>query len=207
MDAEMVRDTALNASGLLAAKLGGPSVKPYQPDGIWENVTILYSNTHTFARDTGENLYRRSLYTFWKRSVPPVAMEIFNAPSREICTIRRDRTDTPMQALATLDDPQFVEAAKYLGQRAIKLGGDNDEARIRWMGKRVVSRDFNASEIKIIKASLHDFEEYYQAKPNDAKGLLTSGESKVDPSINVSQLAAWTMVANELMNLDEALNK
>ena len=122
MDAEMVRDYALAASGLLAEKLGGPSVRPYQPDGVWEAVAMIGSNTRNYQRDSGEKLYRRSLYTFWKRAAPPASMDIFNAPSREVCTVRRERTNTPLQALVTLNDPQFVEAARNLA-RADAEGG------------------------------------------------------------------------------------
>ena len=114
MDAEMIRDYALAASGLLVRKIGGPSVKPYQPDGVWEAVAMIGSNTRDYKRDTGENLYRRSMYTFWKRAAPPASMDIFNAPTRETCTVRRERTNTPLQALVTLNDPQFVEAARVL---------------------------------------------------------------------------------------------
>src|SRR5204862_6253847 len=127
MDAEMIRDYALATSGLLIPKIGGPSVRPYQPDGVWEAVAMIGSDTREYKRDSGENLYRRSLYTFWKRTAPPATMEIFNAPSRETCTIRRERTDTPLQALATLDDPQFVEAARNLAQLALEKS-KKDEA-------------------------------------------------------------------------------
>src|SRR5262249_32405772 len=120
MDAEMVRDNALAASGLLVRKLGGPSVKPYQPEGVWEAVAMIGSTTRAYRRDAGENLYRRSMYTFWKRSAPPASMEILNAPNRETCTVRRERTNTPIQALVTLNDPQMIEAARHLAQRAIK---------------------------------------------------------------------------------------
>ncbi|MBY0397491.1 MAG: DUF1553 domain-containing protein, partial [Thermoleophilia bacterium] len=111
MDAEMVRDYALAAGGLLSKRIGGPSVRPYQPEGVWEAVAMIGSNTRDYRADSGESLYRRSLYTFWKRSAPPASMEIFNAPSREVCTVRRERTNTPLQALVTLNDPQFVESA------------------------------------------------------------------------------------------------
>jgi hypothetical protein len=206
MDAEMIRDLALSASGLLGSRVGGPSVKPYQPDGVW-NISLDTSNTKTYARDSGESLYRRSLYTFWKRMAPPSSMEIFNAPSRETCTVRRERTDTPMQALATLNDPQFVEAAKRLAEGAIKRGGETEDGRIGWMGERLIARRFKPEEVKLVEESLHDLRAFYQAKPADAVLLLASGESRTDPTLNPVDLAAWTMVANELMNLDEVLNK
>ena len=114
MDAEMLRDYALAASGLLAPQIGGPSVRPYQPDGVWETVAMLGSNTRFYKADSGSGLYRRSLYTFWKRAAPPASMEILNAPTRESCVVRRERTDTPLQVLVTMNDVQFVEAARTL---------------------------------------------------------------------------------------------
>ena len=137
MDAEMIRDAALSASGLLVAKLGGPSVKPYQPEGVWEAVAMPESNTHFYRPDHGDRLYRRSLYTFWKRSAPPASLDIFNAPSREVCTVRRERTNTPLQALVTLNDPQFVEAARALAQSALERGGETAEQRIDFIARRV----------------------------------------------------------------------
>ena len=127
----MIRDYALAASGLLVAKLGGPSVKPYQPDGVWEAVAMIGSNTRDYKRDTGDKLYRRSLYTFWKRAAPPASMDIFNAPSREVCTVRRERTNTPLQALVTLNDPQFVEAARHLAAASLEEGGESDDGAAR----------------------------------------------------------------------------
>ncbi|HEV3024127.1 MAG TPA: DUF1553 domain-containing protein, partial [Pirellulales bacterium] len=121
MDGEMVRDYALASSGLLVRKLGGPSVRPYQPPGVWEAVAMIGSNTRDYKADSGENLYRRSLYTFWKRAAPPALLDLFNAPSREVCAVRRERTNTPLQALATLNDPTFVEAARHLAQAALTV--------------------------------------------------------------------------------------
>ncbi len=207
MDAEMVRDYALAASGLLSAKIGGPSVKPYQPDGVWEAVAMIGSNTRDYRRDAGENLYRRSLYTFWKRSAPPASMDIFNAPSREVCTVRRERTNTPLQALVTLNDPQFVEAARNLAQNALLHGGDSADSRLDYLAKRLLSRPFRAEELPVLQASLNDLSAYYAAHADDAAQLLTVGESKPDPSLSPATLAAWTMLTNQLMNLDEVLTK
>ena len=136
MDAEMIRDYALAASNLLECKLGGPSVKPYQPEGVWEAVAMPESNTRNYRRDRGANLYRRSLYTFWKRAAPPASLEVFNAPSREFCTVRRERTDTPLQALVTLNDPQFVEAASALAQLTLEPAGPDrrSETSTSWPG-------------------------------------------------------------------------
>jgi mono/diheme cytochrome c family protein len=207
MDAEMVRDCALAAGGLLAPKIGGPSVKPYQPDGVWEAVAMIGSDTRDYRRDAGEALYRRSLYTFWKRAAPPPSMEIFNAPSREVCTVRRERTNTPLQSLVTLNDPQFVEAARNLAQLALKNGGETAESRLDFLARRVLSRPLRAEELGAMTKSVADFLEYYQAYKENAQSLVAVGESKADPALDVATLAAWTIVANQLLNLDEALNK
>jgi hypothetical protein len=207
MDAEMVRDYALAASGLLAPKIGGPSVKPYQPEGVWEAVAMIGSNTRDYKQDSGENLYRRSLYTFWKRSAPPASMEVFNAPSREVCTVRRERTNTPLQALTTLNDPQFVEAARRLAERTLKEAGDSDDARIDFIARRLLARPLRDVETQIVKSSLANLARYYQIHDENAKKLIRTGESKPDTALDPKSLAAWTMLANELMNLDEVLNK
>ncbi|HUE70663.1 MAG TPA: DUF1553 domain-containing protein [Pirellulaceae bacterium] len=207
MDAEMVRDYALAASGLLSQKIGGPSVKPYQPDGVWEAVAMIGSNTRDYKADSGESLYRRSMYTFWKRAAPPASMEIFNAPAREMCTVRRERTNTPLQALVTLNDPQFVEAARRLAESTLKGGGESDDSRIDYMSRRLLSRPFSAQELVVVKQSLADLVAHYAANEPDAKQLIAVGESKPDAALDAKTLAAWTMLANELMNLDEVLNK
>jgi len=207
MDAEMVRDYALAASGLLVEKLGGPSVKPYQPDGVWEAVAMPNSNTFGYQRDSGEKLYRRSLYTFWKRSAPPASMDILNAPSREVCTVRRERTNTPLQALVTLNDPQFVEAARELAGRTLKDGGSSTEERIEHLAETLLARTFRPEESAVVAESLEGLLAHYHEQPEAAAALLAVGESKADPAMDAPTLAAWTMLANELMNLDEVLNK
>jgi cytochrome c553 len=207
MDAEMVRDYALAASGLLSAKIGGPSVKPYQPDGVWEAVAMIGSNTRDYKADNGESLYRRSMYTFWKRAAPPASMEIFNAPAREVCTVRRERTNTPLQALVTLNDPQFVEAARRLAENTLKSGGESDDSRIDYLAWRLLARPFSAAELAVVKQSLADLAAYYAANEADARQLIATGESKPDAALDPKALAAWTMLANELMNLDEVLSK
>jgi mono/diheme cytochrome c family protein len=206
MDAEMVRDYALSASGLLSEKIGGPSVKPYQPPGVWEAVAMIGSNTRDYKQDTGEALYRRSMYTFWKRAAPPASMDIFNAPTRETCIMARERTNTPLQALVTLNDPQFVEAARNLAQRAIDSSADQDR-RLNFLAERLLARPLRPEELAIVRGSLDKFEKHYTAQAEDAKKLVAVGESKAEPKLPTPQLAAWTMVANELMNLDEVLNK
>ena len=207
MDAEMIRDYALASSGLLVKKIGGPSVKPYQPDGVWEAVAMIGSDTRDYKRDTGDKLYRRSMYTFWKRAAPPASMDILNAPTREVCTVRRERTDTPLQALVTLNDPQFIEAARFLAQTALQHGGDKPDVGVDFLARRVLCRPLRAEETKVVESSLNDLLSYYKAHAEEAKKLIAVGESKADPAIDPATLAAWTMTANELMNLDEVLNK
>jgi hypothetical protein len=206
MDGEMIRDSALAASGLLVEKIGGAPVKPYQPDGIWEVVGMPESNTRKYKRDTGEALYRRSLYTFWKRAAPPAAMDIFNAPSREVCTVRRERTDTPLQALVTLNDPQFVEAGRHLAELALTEAKKEDDA-LQFIAERVLSRPLTSKELNIVKGTLKEARTYYDANADAATKLISIGESKPSEKVPATQLAAMTMVANELLNLDEALNK
>lgn len=206
MDAEMVRDYALAASGLLAEKIGGPSVKPYQPPGVWEAVAMNGSNTRDYKQDKSEALYRRSMYTFWKRSAPPASMDVFNAPSRETCTMVRERTNTPLQALVTLNDPQFIEAARHLAERAIESCDDADQ-RIEFLAKQLLARPLAPAEVLIVRASLRKFEQHYATAEEDAQQLIAVGEAKSDEKLPVSLLATWTMVANELMNMDEVLNK
>jgi hypothetical protein len=207
MDAEMIRDVALASSGLLVPTIGGPSVKPYQPDGVWETVAMEGSNTRFYKQDHGEKLFRRSLYTFWKRSAPPASMEIFNAPTRENCAVRRERTDTPLQALVTMNDVQFVEAARNLAQVAIIEGQDDVDRRVDTITMRVLARKFGDKERDIVKRELRDLLGHYDSHPGEALKLLDAGESKREASIPAPEFAAWTILASNILNLDEALNK
>ncbi|MBV8834284.1 MAG: DUF1553 domain-containing protein, partial [Acidobacteriaceae bacterium] len=206
MDAEMIRDTALAASGLLRPEIGGPSVKPYQPPGIWETVAMEQSNTRFYQQDSGDNLYRRSLYTFWKRAAPPASMDILNAPSRETCIVRRERTNSPLQALLNMNDVQFVEAARVLAQNAMKSDKRVDR-QLAYMAERLLARPLKASESKVLTASYIDFLKYYSAAPQDASKLLKTGASSPDATLPQNQSAALTMVGNEMLNLDETLVK
>lgn len=165
------------------------------------------SNTRIYKADTGEALYRRSLYTFWKRSAPPPSMDIFDAPSREECVVRRERTNTPLQALVTMDDPQFVEAARVLAQNAILAARSNVGREIDYMSERLVARKFDDKERDVVLRSYKDYLAFYKSKPEDAEKLVSVGESKPSTALPAPQLAAMTMVANELMNLDEVLVK
>jgi hypothetical protein len=206
MDAEMVRDYALSASGLLSDKIGGRSVKPYQPPGVWEAVAMIGSDTRNYTQDSGDALYRRSMYTLWKRAAPPASMDVFNAPNRETCTMVRERTNTPLQALVTLNDPQFVEAARRLAERALQAEPEL-KGRFNFIAERLLSRPLRPEEVTILQASLEKFQQHYAAAGDDAKKLIDVGESSVEANVTPAELAAWTMVANELMNLDEVLNK
>ena len=207
MDAEMVRDLFLSAGGLLNPAIGGPSVKPYQPDGIWETVAMKGSNTRFYKQDHGDGLYRRGLYTFWKRAAPPASMEIFNAPTRENCVVRRERTNTPLQALVTLNDPQMVEAARGLAQRTLLDAGIDFDRRLDAMTARVIARPMGPRERLVVKKALGDLLSHYDSRPEEAKKLLAVGEWKTDPALPAPEFAAWTMIASNILNLDEALNK
>jgi len=178
-------------------------VKPYQPENVWE---VVGMGTEKYQQDTGENLYRRTIYSFWKRMAPPANMEIFNAPSREVCTVRRDRTNTPLQALVTMNDPQFVEAARNVAQAALRSGKD-DAVRLDTIGKRLLCRPWKPQERAILQESLTGLRAHYASQPADAEALIKVGETKPDPKLPTSELAAWTMVCNQVMNLDEVLNK
>lgn len=207
MDAEMVRDYALAVSGLLNPTIGGPSVKPYQPDNVWETVAMVGSNTRFYKQDHGDRLYRRSLYTFWKRSAPPASMDIFNAPTRESCVVRRERTDTPLQALVTMNDRQFVEAARKLAENALRSAPGNVDRGFDFMTWRLMARPFADTERTIARKEYHDFLNYYDSHPGDANKLLAAGESPVVKTLSPAELAAMTMVANQVLNLDEVLTK
>lgn len=203
MDAEMIRDYALASSGTLSPKMGGPGTLPYQPENVWE---VVGMGTEKYVQDQGENLYRRTLYNFWKRTAPPANMDIFNAPSREVSCVRRDRTNTPLQALVVMNDPQFVEAARNLAQRVMKSPGD-DTQKMGQLSERLLCRPFKPQELVILQASLNDLRGHYQTHAEDAKALIGVGETKPDEKLAPSDLAAWTMVCSQVLNLDEVLNK
>jgi hypothetical protein len=207
LDGEMIRDYALQVSGLMATRIGGKSVRPYQPIGVWEAVAMPNSDTKSYQEDQGEGLYRRSLYTFWKRAAPPASLEIFNAPTREVCTVKRERTNTPLQALVTLNDPQFIEAARHLAERSLHETKLDDEGRIQWLAATVLGRPMQAAEVKVVHSGLAALRQHYSAKADDVKSLLNVGLSSRDQTLDPIEHAAWTMVAHQLLNLDEALCK
>jgi hypothetical protein len=206
LDAEMIRDGALSVSGLLVEKMGGRGVRPYQPAGIWEAVGYTTSNTAKFEQDHGEALYRRSLYIFWKRTAPPPYLTAFDAPSREKYCTRRERTDTPLQALVTMNDPAFVEAARHLGARMLEHDR-NSEARLEYGFRLVTARPPVSGEKAVLKEALKKYQTRYRSDGEAARKLIAVGESPVNENLNPADLAAYTMVANMLLNLDETLNK
>jgi hypothetical protein len=208
LDAEILRDQALAVSGLLVEKVGGPSVKPPQPGGLWEAVGYTGSNTKNFVPDHGhEKVHRRSLYTFWKRTAPPPEMNTFDAPSRESCTVRRERTNTPLQALLLLNDPQYVECARALAERTMREGGTTVEARLTFMFRLATARKPDAGELSELLAAYKDHRATFTRDPARAKQLISVGELKPDAALDHGELAAWTMIANLLLNLDEVINK
>jgi hypothetical protein len=206
LDAEILRDQTLAISGLLKRRIGGPSVRPYQPAGLWRVVAITGSNTRDFKRDDGDALYRRSVYTFWKRTSPPPSMAAFNAPTREQCTVRRERTNTPLQALVMMNDPQYIEAARHLAERSIAQHKD-DMSRVRWMLENVLCRPAAEFDVKESMLAAAAFLEIFAADKEAAAKLIVTGDSKPNPKLDAAEVAAWTMVANMLMNRDDYINK
>ena len=207
MDAEMVRDYALAASDLLVPTIGGPSVKPYQPPGVWEAIAMNVSNTRQYVPGSGDDLYRRSLYTFIKRMAPPASLELFNAPNREYCVVRRERTNTPLQALVTLNDEQFVEAARHLAEVVLKPTELSQDERFQRLAMRLLAREFRPDELEIVRQSLENLLGFYRSHPDEAREVIHVGESEPDADIDPAVLAGWTLLTNQLMNLDEVLNK
>jgi hypothetical protein len=204
MDAEMIRDYALAVSNTLSPRMGGPGTMPYQPENIWE---VVGMGTEKYTQDQGENLYRRTIYNFWKRMAPPASMDIFNAPSREMSCVRRDRTNTPLQALVAMNDPQFIEAARNLAQRTLNTVKGDDTSKLNAIAERLLCRPLKDKETAILQSTLTDLRAHYSANAADAEALLKVGESKADEKLAKPEFAAWTMVCNQVMNLDEVLNK
>ncbi len=204
LTAEMLRDQALAVSGLLVSAIGGPSVKPYQPPGLWEAVS--YNAEETYVADAGDGLWRRSLYTYVKRQTPPPLLLIFDGPTREKCTIRRPRTNTPLQALLLLNDPVFVEAARMLAARTLTSAGDDLE-KLRELWRRVLVRDASQDELALVHGLLVRQRARFAKAPSDARQLLAKEAAKHDARLDARELAAWTVVAQAVLNLDEAMTK
>jgi hypothetical protein len=201
LTAEMLRDEALFDSGLLVEKLGGPSVKPYQPEGVWE----VAMGHPTYDQGHGADLHRRSLYTFWKRTVPPPSMMTFDAADRSNCTVRRQSTSTPLQALVLLNDVQITEAARLISQRMLTEGGAALDARLAWMFRLVTDREPSAHELKILRQLFDEQHEIFAADPDSATKLLKVGEAKNDPKLDPVDLAAGAVLAEAILNSDDAV--
>jgi hypothetical protein len=207
MDAEMLRDIALQSGGLLVNTIGGPSVRPYQPANVWEQVSYPSSDTVHYVQDHGAALYRRSMYTFWKRMAPPPDMDAFDAPMRDVVCTRRQRTDTPLQALVTMNDVQWVEAARALAQRVLLSGARQTGQRIDLMSQILLAHDPPPKMEAVLEQSLQQMQQHYAADPKAARALTEEGEKKPGTAIPPPELAAWTMVANEMLNLDQTVTK
>jgi hypothetical protein len=202
LSAEMVRDQALGVSGLLVEKIGGPSVKPYQPPNLWKELS-----GNDYVPDHGEKLWRRSLYTFWKRTSPPPTMMTFDAAGREACSVKSSRTTTPLQALALMNEMTFVEAARRLGERMLKEGGETPESRIRFAFRLATSREPRPLESAVLGANFEEFRRRYQTDEKAALALASVGEAPRDESLPVGELAACAAVANLILNLDEVITR
>ena len=208
LQAELIRDNALAISGLLDQRIGGPSVKPYQPTGLWEEMAFGDGfSEQSYVQSKGADLYRRSMYTFWKRTVPPATLATFDAPDREKCVARRAVTNTPLQALILLNDPTYVEAARVLAQRALREGGRDVNGRLGWIINRAVGRRATAAEIRVLRELLVRQQARYRRDKQAAGALVRVGDSKPDPSLDQAELAAWTIVSSTVLNLDETITK
>jgi mono/diheme cytochrome c family protein len=208
LPAEFVRDNALAVSGLLQEQIGGPSVLPYQPPGLWEELAFgdVYS-AQTYVQGHGADLYRRSLYTFEKRTVAPASLNIFDMPDREKCTARRSRTNTPLQSLVLLNDPTYVEAARALAQRMLLEAGRDPAARINYGFRLATARRPEPRERQVFRDLAERELSIYRKDEPSAGKLLTVGESKPDPRLDKAELAAWTTVASMMLNLDETITR
>jgi hypothetical protein len=208
LPAELIRDNALAASGLLDDRIGGPSVYPYQPKGLWEEMAFGQGySAQSYTESTGRDLYRRTMYSLWKRTVPPPALMTFDAPDREKCTARRSVTNTPLQALVLMNDPTYVEAARFLAVRMMTQGGKTAAGRINFGFRLATGRIADPQERLVLLEAVQEALSDYRHHSGEATALLTVGESKSDPHFDPKELAAWTTVASIILNLDETITK
>jgi hypothetical protein len=205
LQGEFVRDQALALSGLLVPTIGGPGVKPYQPDGLWNEVSL--DKGLRFKRDNGDKLYRRSMYIYWKRSAPHPVMTIFDAPTREKCSVRRNTTNTPLQALVMMNDPQFLEASRFLAERILKEGGVTEDSRLEFAYRTVTGRKPTAQTIEVLRTALGKELGAFAKDKDRANKLLMIGEKQRDQSLDVVRHAAWTMLSSMLLNLDASVTR
>ena len=206
LSGETLRDQALFASGLMVNKTGGPSVRPYMPEGVWDE-TSRYGDLRNYKNDKGEALYRRTMYTIWKRTAAPPTMLLFDAPNREACSVKRSRTNTPLQALALLNEVTYVEAARKLAEKIIREGGNTPDDKLTTGFRIVTGRRPDSSELAILVKGFHKDYENFKSKPENAKRFTSLGESPLANTADISELAAYTLSANILLNLDEVVNR
>jgi hypothetical protein len=202
LPAEIVRDVALDASGLLVKKIGGPSVRPWMPDGVWDE-TSKYGNLRGYKPATNEDRYRRSMYTIWKRTAGPPTMLLFDAPNRETCTVKRSRTNTPLQALALLNEITFVEAAHGFAQRMLAEGGTGPADRIRFGFLLALGRKPTKDELRTLEDGLAADLKFFQSDMQAAEQFSQVGIVSAPKDVPLPDYAAYTLVANVLLNLDE----
>jgi hypothetical protein len=205
LPAEMIRDQALYVSGLLVERVGGPSVKPYQPDGLYKD--MAFAGLTAYDRERGEGLWRRSLYTYWKRTVLAPTMQVFDASSREACTVRETRTNTPLQALNLMNDVTYVEAARMLAERAMKQGGATPDERLAYAFQLATSRRPAEKELQVLLRDLSKQRDFYGRNPQEAARLLAVGDKRNDAALDAAELAAYAATASLILNLDEVITR
>jgi hypothetical protein len=211
LHAELIRDQALTVSGLLKHRIGGTSVSPYQPGDLWTELSSRGDSSNwtaqSFVQSHGDDLYRRSMYTFWKRTCPPVQMSTFDAPDRETCTVRRARTNTPLQALITLNDPTYLEASRKLAERVLREAPSDFSQRLQFLFRTVTCRIPTDREMAVLARTWEQQRLHYQQQPQKIDALLSIGESPADGSLEPLELASWTMLASCVLNLDETITR
>jgi Protein of unknown function (DUF1553) len=211
LPAEFIRDQALAVSGLLDGAIGGRSVSPYQPAGLWEELASRLDGgnwtAQVYKQDHGRDLYRRSMYTFWKRTSPPPSLVTFDAPDRETCTVRRPRTNTPLQALVLLNDPTYVEASRKLAERMMTEGGTTAEDRIAFAFRLATARRPTTAESDVLRAMFEEQLAVYRKDLKAARKILNVGESRRDEGLDTAELAAWSVIASVILNLDETVTR
>ena len=210
LSAATIRDQALSVSGLLKPEIGGPSVFPYQPENMWSALTFQNkdeASTNYYTPDTGDNLYRRGLYTFWKRTIAPPRMQIFDASDRERCSMRQDVTNTPLQAMALLNDPTFIEASRHLAERMMREGGKSSEDRIRYGYKLALAHEPDLERYEILEQGFKSYKKHFKKRKEDAKDFISVGDSEYDDDLKRAELAAYTMLASVILNLDETITR
>jgi hypothetical protein len=195
---------AIAASGLLVTRIGGASVRPYQPEGLWEELASAHL---PYDQSKGADLYRRGMYTFWRRTIPPPSMTTLDAPNREICTVRRPRTNTPIQALVLMNDPAFVEASRALAERVLREAPSDADARIAYAFRLLTSRSPSAEEQRVLREVLADFRDRFAGDAESAEQFIAVGNSIPMKDVPAAELAAYTAVATTILNLDEAITK